>query len=89
MLETIASILSLVIQLVRQLGVTGTAKDVLDVTNKLIQQTGLVEVRLRSLRTQIEAMVADGREPTDAEWLQIKSRLQSTHDQIQSVVIDG
>lgn len=59
-------------------------KVLLEVLNLLVASTAVLE-RLTALRTQVEAMVAEGREPTTEEWNALFAVLQSDADALNAL----
>lgn len=55
----------------------------LDLAARLIKSGDKAEAALVELKEQIEAMVAEGRDPTPEEWAELKRRSDDAHSRIQ------
>lgn len=59
--------------------------ELLNLLASLIEEGAEVFEDLKAFTTTIEAMVADNRNPTPAEWDDMRSRGQAAHDRLQAV----
>lgn len=86
-LEIVGSILGLVIQLLPRLkgGDSGLLERVLATVQAATMTTASSAADLEALEAQLEAMVAEGRDPTEEEWEILSAKAESLHRAIQEI----
>lgn len=90
MLQSVMAIMGVLSSLMRDAGnpKIEAIGGVLNIGVRLFNAGNLTAVELQQLENTVKALVAEDREPTEAEWAALRDMSDSAHDRIQAVDLD-